>query len=318
MMAALLREFSDPYQDPTKVTKLFSLSCNGPSCKDDYCSISHGKWLIFDNLENFNETWRVVREEVKSGSLGATGVFCSTLRYDPSSHGGGPVTTGVICVCAKEEDYIDVGMKLIKLKAIQHDIKYKTFEKTEKWEFVHIPGVNHRVTSMTIFWNDGDPYASLDPRPETTLCPAPIRKKYEYNPETDIWKTYIVRGIPKHELEHIHGRWIVECRYQDMDATDLWHSLKHHVERGEIPAIRMEFPAPRHRDATPAIHIFTAEASMGVAGRKIIAEAERDICYVVGGGHFRDDKKIFYWNEGNPSYENLIRNPAIGKNWRDS
>ena len=314
--AALENILADPYQDPTMVTQVYQLSCPASGYSDDYASVSHGKWLIFRNCEDYNETWRVIREEVRSGNLGATGVFCTTKRYDPSSSGGGPDTSGVMCVCAKEEDHIDVGMRLVKLKAIQHDIKYKTFEKSTNWEFVHIPGINHRVTSLTIFWNNGDPYASEEPRPETVLCPAPCRRKFEYNVEADIWKVHIVRGTPKYESERIHGKWIIDCVYQKMEATRLWHKLKHLVERGDIPAISMEFPRPP-RNVDPAILVFTAEGRMGLAGEKIISIVKRDICYMVGGGFFSDDKKKLYWNEGKPSYENLEHNPGIAGNWRE-
>lgn len=91
---------------------------------------AHGKWLIFRNLEDINDTWCVVREGVISGHLGAVAAKCSTLRYDPLCHGAGPKTTGRISVFTNEDDYIEVGMKLIHLNVVQHDIKYKTVAAT--------------------------------------------------------------------------------------------------------------------------------------------------------------------------------------------
>ena len=125
----------------------------------------YGKWLIFRNLEDLEETWRELIDEVASGRLKVVGMKCSTLYYNPLRTGAGPRTTGTISVHTSEDDYIEVGMELARLT--QHDIKYKRNENTIKGMFAHLPGTAKRITSLTIFWNDGEPYVSESVQPRT-------------------------------------------------------------------------------------------------------------------------------------------------------
>ena len=185
----------------------------------------YGKWLIFRNLEDLEETWRELIDEVASGRLKVVGMKCSTLYYNPLRTGAGPRTTGTISVHTSEDDYIEVGMELARLT--QHDIKYKRNENTIKGMFAHLPGTAKRITSLTIFWNDGEPYVSesVQPRTGTKKCPAPCRDdRHHYDPEKDIWKINIVEGQIQ---EHFHGKWILVSNYDsdsDINITRMWHT----------------------------------------------------------------------------------------------
>ena len=278
----------------------------------------YGKWLIFRNFEELEVTWKKVCDELESGRLKVVGALCSTVFYDPLRRGTGPQTTGRIAVYTNEEDYIDIGMQLVQL--VEHDIKYKTTEDAwPKKKFAHFPGINERPTSMTIFWNDCNPYASVDPRPGTILCPAPQRDdRRNYDPAIDRWKLNIVEGETE---EHFHGKWILVSNYDDksdINITSLWHKLKDKIEAEKLAVIKMECPASEYRGAPPEIHVSTSQQSMTAVGMAIISIVKHDIRYTVGEGLFHGDMKTLYWNPGSPSYEDARHSRSgITGNWRD-
>ena len=111
-----------------------------------------GKWLVFKQLKELDETWHMIRKAVESGELGATGANCSTAKPDPSSH---PMDSniGVICVYTSEEMMDQVGFKLVHM--VKQEIRYKTDEATRQGKYI-ATGYK-RVTIKTIFWNDGEP-----------------------------------------------------------------------------------------------------------------------------------------------------------------
>ena len=96
----------------------------------------------------------------------------------------------------------------------------------------------------------------------------------------------------------------------EVNITKLWYTLKPRVEEEEIPAIRMECPAPKQRGDLPEIHVFTSEAKTYRVGREIIDVLKKDITYVVGDGTFSGDHKTLYWNAGHPSYQQ-----GLQENW---
>ena len=288
-----MERYSDPDQDPLSVTQTGSLVCRGPEFENKVC---YGKWLFFKNFEDLNETWCVIREEFRSGRLGVLGVKCSTLMYSPLRCGTGPKTTGRINVFTKKEDKMEIGMKLIQLSMIQHDIMYKTMEDT----------VNNKRITEPLFWNSGCP--SLEhsgPR-----CPRSSRDDVNnYDPSADRWKINVVIGSWQYASERVNGKWIVKSnddKKSPVNITKLWHTLKQKVEIGEIPTIKMECP-PSHQHPTnndsPEIIVFTSNDNMTDVGKKIISVVKYDIEYVIGDGSFRDDYKTLYWNGGDPGYD---------------
>ena len=304
---------SDPDQDPLMVIDTDVLRCPGPS----YTSInfeieSYGKWLFFRNFEDINGTWCAVREAVRSNYLGATGAMCNTLRYNPLNSGAGPSTTGRVMVFTKEENLMEVGMKLIRLPVIQHDIKYKTQEDTKARKLAFMDS-KERITVLTLFWNNGSPSRRL----LGTYCNPKCRNdKYAYDPSSDKWKINIVNGSPQYtsDTQHVHGKWIVKSDYDaksEKNITKLWHALRPRVKEGDIPAIKMECPASKHKGDPPEIYIFTSKTNMTEVGKSIISLLRSDIVFVVGGGTFRRDFKTLYWNRGEPGYDR-----GSQKSWR--
>ena len=300
------------FQNPLEVTNKFHVVSYKTSNFPGY-----GKWFIFRNFEDLNETWRELNDEVASGRLKVVGMKCSALYYDPLCTGAGPRTIGKIAVYTNKGDCVEVGMELVKL--VQHDIKYKTTETTlTKGMFSHLPVV-HPITSLTMFWNDGNPYASEHQKPGTNLCPAPCRNdRRNYEPEKDIWKLNIVEGQTQ---EHFHGKWIIVSNYNTksgINITNIWHKLKAKIEAGELPVIRMECPAPKYHGEAPEVHISTSQRNMDAVGEAIISMVEHDILYVIGDGLFRADEKNLFWNSGRPNYEDAQQTrPGITGNWRN-
>ena len=107
----------------------------------------------------------MVRDEIMSGKLGAVGAKCSTLFYDPCDCGTEPTSTGRISVLTNNENYVEVGLRLVKLKVVQHDIKYKTLEASRHGVYAHSYNTKKPISNITIFWNEGNPYDLLKPRP---------------------------------------------------------------------------------------------------------------------------------------------------------
>ena len=282
-------------------------------CSDSYPG--YGKWLIFRNLEDLNRTKELVYDEIKSGRLEVVGMKCSTLYYNPLRTGAGPITIGRISVFTSEDDYIQIGMKLVGL--VQHDIKFKPMKNINK--FAHLPGNDERITSMTIFWNDGDPHASEDPRPGINFCTAPHRDdRHHYDEDKDIWKINVVKGQTQ---ECCHGKWILISNYDDesdINVTNIWHKLKAKIESRELHVIKMECPAPKYKGAPPEIHISTSQQNMTAVGEAIISMVKHDIRYIRGEGLFRDDQNTLFWNDGRSSYEDArLARPGITENWRN-
>ena len=137
--------------DPTTVTDDHWVRVEPPSAPSDQKTL--GKWLIFKQFEELDETWHMIRKAVESGKLDSTGAKCSTAKPDPSSY---PTDSniGVICVYTSEETMDEVGFDLVKM--VKQDIRYKTDEATRQGKY-RAKGYTN-VSRQTIYWNDGDPY----------------------------------------------------------------------------------------------------------------------------------------------------------------
>ena len=203
--------------------------------------------------------------------------------------GAGPRTHGRISVFTTKEDMLEVGIKLIRLPVVQHDIKYKTMEATMSNQFWHTIQEGP-ISKCTLYWNNGSP--SL----EQVGPPSPRGSRdniHHYDPSTDRWKINIVNDCQPHASESTHGKWIVVSNYEPESAVNisaLWHTLKPRVEEGEIPAIRMECPR-QERGEKPEIHVFTSDTKMTEVGKKIISLMKKDLTYLVGDGMFERDLK---------------------------
>ena len=263
----------------------------------------HGRWFIFRNFEDLNATWCVVRDEVMSGRLGAIGASCSTLWYNPLGNGAGPCTTGRIAVYTNEEDYVEVGKRMIKLKVIQHDIQYKTLEATKGGEYSHVINSTRPISTKTIYWNKGRVFVSKSAKPPPPRgilpCPAKIRNRYQYNPETDLWKINIVNGLLSGP---VHGKWIIKSNSDpksEVNINELWHRLKGMIENKELPVIRMECPSKPNKESPPEIHITTTKAHMTAIGESLQDIVKYDIDYFISGSQ---EKNTLSWSEKQSKY----------------
>ena len=137
--------------DPTTVTDDHCVRAEPPCPPSDQKTF--GKWLVFKQFEELDETWHMIRKAVESGELGATGAKRSAAKLDPSSHPR-VSSEGVIRVYTSEETMDEVGFKLVHM--VKHDIRYKTDEATRQGRY-NAKGYTN-VSLQTIYWNDGNPY----------------------------------------------------------------------------------------------------------------------------------------------------------------
>ncbi len=217
------------------------LICPGHSYSTDFIKASYGKWLVFKDCNELSDAWRDLREVVRSGFLGATGAKCSTLRYNPLHYGAGPTTMGRIAIYTKEDDVMDVGMKLIRLPCVQQIIKYKTQSATLAMEYRHTVLSTQPVTKHTLYWNEG--------KPSTERARRCFHKKTsKYDSSRDLWKINVVDGASQYASERVNGYWNVSSNFEEtseLNITKLWHTWKPKIEGGDIPAVKMECPGPQ-------------------------------------------------------------------------
>ena len=274
------------------------LVCPGPSSKFRFYDESYGKWMIFRNFEDLYDSWYSIQAALRSGRLQATGIMCSTLKYNPLFGGAGPKTVGVVTVYTKENDTMEVGLQLIKLPVVQHDIQYKTQKASKAMIYEHTTPKDQKLAECTLYWNNGNPSSELT----GTKCPSKDRNdRHSYDPASDRWKINIVLGAPHYMSDRPHGKWVLVSNYNkssEVNVYNLWHTLKPRVEKGRIPAIQMECPAQKLGEL-PQIHIYTSEFYMNEVGEKVIPAVKSDITYELNRKSF----KILCWNHGNPCYK---------------
>ena len=272
---------------------------------DDEQVDDFGKWMVFKHYDEIDRAWEMFKAAVFSDELSSCrNAKCSTMYYDPHRAAPGPCTSGVICAYTKEDDIDAVGFQLIKL--FQHDIKYKTNERSDANERTN-RGVRNQVSLKTIYWNNGRPSFKRN-GPE---CPS-----VAYDRE-DIWHINIVNAPEPICSEQVHGKWILSLEY-NRKLTDLWHFLKDEIEsRNEkFQVIKMECPPKcefSSQTERPRFFIFTNEKEKNAVGKYLIEQVKRDIRY-----EFNErphSSETLYWNDGEPAYEQ-IRRRGITRNWR--
>ncbi len=288
---------ANPDQDPLNVTEVNELICPGHSYSTDFLKVSYGQWMVFKDFSELSDTWRDLREVVRSGSLGATGAKCSTLRYNPLRGGAGPTTIMKIAIYTKEDDVMDVGMNLIRLPCVQQITKYKTLSATlaGQYKYTNTPGTQS-VTSYTLYWNEGNPSSERAPR-----C---FQKKtsFNYDSSRDLWKINVVDGASQYASEKVNGHWNVTSNFDitsPLNISKLWHTWKPKIEGGDIPAVKMECPGPKN---VAKIHVFTSEEHMDAVGKSLISLLQSDFTYY-NISRRRNSNKTLYWNAGKPDYK---------------
>ena len=303
-MLSLENPHTDPDRDPLEVTEVEELICPGCSPSANFSKESYGKWIVFKDFSELSDTWRALRQSVRSGYLSkAIGAKCSTLRYNPLRAGAGPTTIGKISIFTSESDAMDVGMQLIKLPSVQQVIKYKTQSATHAMKYRYTGPSNQPVSIGTLYWNEGKPSSERARR-----CFQ--KRPRDYDPLKDQWKINVVTGASQYASAKVHGKWTVPSNFDkgsNYNISKLWHAMKPKVEGGDIPAVKMVCPGPRR---VSKVHVFTSEENMDVVGRSILSwlkdngYTDDSITYYIeiGGRSRRNDHKTLYWNVGKPDY----------------
>ena len=151
---------------------------------------------------------------------------------------------------------------------VKRDISYKTEESTRGGRFNHA-GTSVRGENKIIFWNDGYPSKKFIGK-----------RKYSTSlGKADTWNLNVVR-VPFNP-KRIDGRWILQL--ENMESTELWHSLKEIIEsREKNPGIiQMVCPPKQDRKSRTDGESFTlqlgvttlswVEGARGVSDRPVLA-----------------------------------------------
>ncbi len=146
--------------NPSQIQDRFALGFNTGEIGESVYIL--GKWMVFRYLHELDETWKKICKALIRGKLqDCLTVATTTQKYEPREAGPGPNTTGVIFVYTEEHNVDAIGFELVKI--VKNDIKYKTEQASENREYVHCG--HGRVTTKTIFWNDGRPSFTCEDKP---------------------------------------------------------------------------------------------------------------------------------------------------------
>ena len=227
--------------------------------------IVHGKWLVFEKMDNIDEIWSIIVEAMKKDELGGCiEAKCSTRFFNPTAYGPGPITTNQISVYTTEDNKMEVGEKLIHL--VQRDIRYKLEKDTQSYRYRHN---NLDVRIECFYYNNGHPSTTL----EGNKCPG-----FTDDGE-DKWRLNVVESL-KLQSEDIFGYW--ELVIDREPLTDLWHYLKDKIQSEEtnLEAIKMVCPQKMHKKDKPIFKVSTSKSRMLATGLTLIHIMEKDIRFI--------------------------------------
>ena len=222
--------------------------------------------MVFKHFDEIDRYWDMIRTAIFDYDMeGCESAYCSTMKYNPTKHGPGPDTVGVICVYTSKYDIDAIGFRLIEIA--QQDIKYKLDDDSRGYRYVHAG--SGQVSMKTIYWNNGKPSFDYVGK----LC-----RGTSYDKQ-DLWHLNEV-NVP-FTTRSIYGRWVLPLEYEEM--TELWHYLKKLIESEEdnFGVIKMVCPPKcNHQSANevPVIHVYTS-GSMHIVGTKLKNLIKRDIHY---------------------------------------
>ena len=266
-----------------------------PIDKESESSEVLGHWMVFKHFDEVDSTWKQICRAMARGKLQCCPkAKCSTMRYDPSNRGPGPVTTSVIFVYASEEQDIDtIGFELIEMA--RQDIKYKSFDESSG---------STRSSVKTLFWNNSKPSFDCEYMP----CYGTS------NDKKDIWKLNVVTAPEPLGSLYDDGRWVLPL--EKTELTRQWHFLRRNIKSvtESYGVIKMVCPPKQDRSEAPVFHVYTSSQHKESVGIKLINLVEKDICYEHKHSHTGHMETLF-WNDGEPDYER-IRRRGITKNWR--
>ena len=289
--------------NPSEVKDFHSLFAFPPGRKSkDLNKMSFGKWMIFRSLKDIDEMWHKVRIEVESGVLidSVLRASCSTMLYNPTMGGPGPLTSAVIIVHTTEDNANKVGYVLIAIAG--HDIKYKTDEASAKREYSWTGEHNQSVCLKTLYWNNGNPSLVL----EDEQCHGP--RTFNIKDEWHINHVTAPEAIMS--SSSVYGRWVIEELY--INLTGLWHTLKEIIEEGVLGPVEMVCPPKKNRKdpkENPVFFVYTACENKERVGLLLATVVEKDIRYELSRRSYRQSfRKPVYnhriiWDEDEPVYK---------------
>ena len=251
----------------------------------------HEEWLVFKHFDEVNDTWKKIVEAIRDDKLcGCSSAKCSTLYYQPSEFGPGPLTESIIRITSSRQSVDGVGLELIQL--VKQDIQFDILSES------------HKPTTKVLYYNHGRPSLKL----MGDRCPgtSPNRR--------DIWHLNIVTCPGLLHSESDYGRWILTLEHKEL--TKLWHILKEKMVHGNLEAQKMVCPPKQNeysRFEKPVFHFYTSKDKMRCVGIKLAHIVCQDVVYEYKQRH--SHFVTLYWNEGEPDYER-IRRKGITKNWR--
>ena len=150
---------------------------------------------MFRRYEDLNQTWELIKQQVRSGNLGATQAKASTMVRTETSG-----VNGVICVYTTKEDIDEVGLKLMKLIP-DNKLNYKTNAATERNLYI-VYGAT-KTTYKTLLRNDGEPIFLFDKKYGKWIIQCErhnvdsmyqnIRKAAEVGALGDVWGVEVYR-----------------------------------------------------------------------------------------------------------------------------
>ncbi len=225
---------------PTSITDEYVVTARAPPEITSTQTVRYGKWLVFKDVEQLDDTWRVIKQAVESGELGAMEASCSTRRYNPTEAGPGSKQSGVIRVFTSEETMDEVGFRLVQL--VKHDISYKTEEATRKGIYVHSGA--KKTTIKTVYWNNGEPSLKLTGKPfswRTASLPEGGGASSR-GLTREFWSQNIARAPVDRESssKKINGKWLLYVDHEKM--SEVWHIVKDEIESGKLGALEAECP----------------------------------------------------------------------------
>ena len=297
-------------QKPTEIYDHFWVHASTPHKYDKAArSRIYGKWLIFRHFDKIDELWGTLRTAVLTNNLcGCVVAKCSTMKYNPSQKGPGPCTTCVIQVYTEEHNMEDVGFELVKIA--EQDIKYKLDIHSLAKMYVHTGA--GKTTIKTIFWNNGKPSLVNQGR----FC-------FGAPGCHDSWYLNVVKAPKKLVTsEEIIGKWIIQ--FNNEDLTHFWHVLKEKIESDTeyYGVIKMVCPSKvDHYSAEEkaAFEFYVSEDWKDVVGQKLIKlvstdiSFERKLKYSTAVKSKFHSSKTLYWNNGEPGYVKILKQPRIPK-----
>lgn len=113
-------------KNPSNTYDLYWLNVENNKVKSHVTNRS-GKWLLFFNLDQIDNMWKIIKNNVENGNLGPCAKV-STMKNNPNK-------IKVICVYSNNykntQDVTRIGLKLIELLNLSVTIHYKTDLQTQ-------------------------------------------------------------------------------------------------------------------------------------------------------------------------------------------